>query len=279
MPEIHGTVYLLGTAMLLGIRHGIEWDHLAAIMDITSTDTIAGSPRGFARVGARTIWLSSLYAIGHGFVVILLGLLVHLFAASMPRWLDPIMERIVGLTLILFGAFVFYSLFQAVKSKKEFKLGSRWMLIFAALLRIYNWLGDIVAQRKRPHRKFTIEWPGPKSAFGIGMLHGIGAETSTQVILFATVGGTANVALGASMLLAFVVGLVVSNSVIALFAAAGFIQAATIRPAYITLGALAGIFSLVVGSYFAFGESGSLPELALFSQAEAAHGKGASHEN
>ncbi len=32
---------LLGTALVLGIRHGIDWDHIAAITDITSTTAAA----------------------------------------------------------------------------------------------------------------------------------------------------------------------------------------------------------------------------------------------
>ena len=32
---------LLSTALLLGIRHGIDWDHIAAITDITSTTATA----------------------------------------------------------------------------------------------------------------------------------------------------------------------------------------------------------------------------------------------
>jgi hypothetical protein len=34
-------VGLLVTAALLGIRHGIDWDHIAAITDITSTTATA----------------------------------------------------------------------------------------------------------------------------------------------------------------------------------------------------------------------------------------------
>ncbi|HEV8545461.1 MAG TPA: hypothetical protein VGQ64_04160, partial [Candidatus Limnocylindrales bacterium] len=32
-----GVVGLLATALFLGLRHGIDWDHIAAITDITST--------------------------------------------------------------------------------------------------------------------------------------------------------------------------------------------------------------------------------------------------
>ena len=33
---------VLLTGLLLGIRHGIDWDHIAAITDITSTTAAAG---------------------------------------------------------------------------------------------------------------------------------------------------------------------------------------------------------------------------------------------
>ena len=34
---VGGLVGVLGAALALGIRHGIDWDHIAAITDITST--------------------------------------------------------------------------------------------------------------------------------------------------------------------------------------------------------------------------------------------------
>src|SRR5690349_22764239 len=38
MLDVDGGVFaLLATALVLGFRHGIDWDHLAAITDITST--------------------------------------------------------------------------------------------------------------------------------------------------------------------------------------------------------------------------------------------------
>ena len=40
-PTAAGVGVLL-TGLLLGIRHGIDWDHIAAITDITSTTAAAG---------------------------------------------------------------------------------------------------------------------------------------------------------------------------------------------------------------------------------------------
>ncbi len=50
---------LIVSSLLLGLRHGVDWDHIAAITDIAATQD---SPRrGFA--------LGIVYAFGHGLVV------------------------------------------------------------------------------------------------------------------------------------------------------------------------------------------------------------------
>ena len=38
-----GSIGIMAAALALGIRHGIDWDHIAAITDITSTT--AAQPR------------------------------------------------------------------------------------------------------------------------------------------------------------------------------------------------------------------------------------------
>jgi high-affinity nickel permease len=53
------------TTFLFGLRHGIDWDHIAAITDITgSQETARKSPR-----------FATLHAVGLGLVVLALGLL------------------------------------------------------------------------------------------------------------------------------------------------------------------------------------------------------------
>jgi high-affinity nickel-transport protein len=144
-------VGLMVSALLLGIRHGIDWDHIAAITDITSTTAAAGmadaahteqhrdvsghshghggeveirahdagpggatlAPALAARpsVGrtrllsgqADAIRLGTLYALGHGAVVVALGIVAIAFGALLPEWLDPLMGRIVGVTLVALG--------------------------------------------------------------------------------------------------------------------------------------------------------------------------------
>ncbi|HET7677585.1 MAG TPA: hypothetical protein VFK38_07010 [Candidatus Limnocylindrales bacterium] len=311
---------LLGTALALGLRHGIDWDHIAAIADITSTSAGAeaaglahelehaapGShehghggaaeaarhapvhdddhhPPGdthvpavavardrelarmrFVREQRRAIALGTLYALGHALVVALLGLAALSFGALLPAWIDPLMGRIVGVTLVLLGVWVFVSLYQYARHGTEFRLRSRWMLLFDGLR--YGWRRLQARLHGHTHvDPLEMSSYGPGTALGVGMIHGIGAETGTQVLLIAAIGGAAGAGLGIPMLLAFIGGLLISNTLIVVLTASGFVAGQLRRRLYLAAGVLAGAFSLVVGSFFLLGAEGALPELgALF---------------
>jgi hypothetical protein len=190
-----GGVALLGTALLLGIRHGIDWDHIAAIMDIASTTTTAevadtatapaaaavATPRSaaFGQPEIKALWLSFLYALGHATVVAALGFAALSFATLLPDWIDPLMERVVGLTLLVLGVWVFYSLAQYLRGERDFRLQSRWMLVFAAIRHAIGWVRARLGGREHD-QGFHVDQYGPRTAYGVGMIHGIGAETGTR---------------------------------------------------------------------------------------------------
>jgi high-affinity nickel-transport protein len=102
---------------------------------------------------------------------------------------------------------------------------------------------------------------GAGTAFGVGMIHGIGAETGSQVLLIAAVGGAASAGLGIPMLLAFVLGLLVSNFAIVVVSSVGFVASQTRERIYVVVGAVAGVFSLVLGTLFVLGQDAILPSL------------------
>src|SRR2546428_8352415 len=84
---------LVATAFGFGFRHGIDWDHIAALTDITgSQDT----PR-------RSMTFATLYALGHALVVFVLGFAAIVLAEELPAGVDGVMERVVGATLIALG--------------------------------------------------------------------------------------------------------------------------------------------------------------------------------
>ncbi|HEX3264775.1 MAG TPA: hypothetical protein VHR16_03825 [Candidatus Limnocylindrales bacterium] len=298
---------LLLTALVLGLRHGIDWDHIAAITDITSTsaagdaaeagheehhragehdhghggatelrahaspsaahagehshEPIAATRQGLVAEQRHAIVLGTLYALGHGLIVAVLGGAALLFGAILPDWVDPIMGRVVGLTLIVLGVWVFYSLYAYARHGTEFRLRSRWMLVFSSIRYGWRWL------RARLHGHDHVDPVeassyGPKTAFGVGMIHGIGAETGTQVLIIAAIGGASTLGLGIPMMLAFIVGLLISNSAIVLITATGFVASQLRQRIYLVVGVIAGLFSLVIGFLFLFEAEGVLPDIS-----------------
>ena len=302
MPtELAAALGLIGTALVLGIRHGFDWDHLAAITDVTSTTATAEHAElhhetdhaaerqhshahgGRAELAAheaaghdahhldstrprladeqkRAMLLGTLYALGHAAVVAVLGLLALLFGALLPEWVDDVMGPVVGATLVFLGIWVFVSLYQYARHGHEFRLRSRWMLVFDSVR--YAWRRFQAWLHGHEHvDPMEMSSYGARTAFGVGMIHGVGAETGTQVLLIAAIGGASSQGLGIPMMAAFIVGLLISNSIVVLITATGFIASRLRQRLYVAIGVVAGTFSLVIGTIFLFGLDAGLPSL------------------
>lgn len=92
-----------------------------------------------------------------------------------------------------------------------------------------------------------------------GAIHGVGAETPTQVLLFATAAG-ADSTLSAIMVLgAFVMGLFAANTIVALICVAGFRRGDGVRRVYLALVTLTSLLSVAVGGLYLVGRGDLLP--------------------
>jgi len=219
--------------------------------------------RRLLQLERRPVMLGTLYALGHAFVVAVLGTAALLLGARLPDWIDPLMGRIVGLTLVLLGVWVFVSLYHYARHGTEFRLRSRWMLAFDTVR--YGWRRLQARLHGHEHvEPLEMSSYGPSTAFGVGMIHGIGAETATQVILIAAIGGASAAGLGIPMMIAFILGLLITNTIIVVVSASGFLVSQTRQRLYVVVGIFAGVFSLVIGMAFLLGIEGSLPALDLF---------------
>jgi cytochrome c biogenesis protein CcdA len=301
-----GILSLAGLGIALGLRHGIDWDHLAAITDITSTVTtdettresadsllllpratarasradtlsVAAAPgvdatravgvdHGSARVDPQRrqeawhgFFLATMYALGHASLVVALGLLAIWFGTLLPDWIDPLMGRIVGVTLVFLGVWIIFSL---VRYGRDFRLQSRWMVVIALARNGWERLRSRITGEPVTHHHQISQY-GPGTAFGIGVLHGIGAETGSQALLLAGAVGATAQATGTALLLFFALGLLMSNSLIAAFSAFGFVSASTRRTIYVVFGVFAAVFSLIVGLLFLTGQESALPDFEV----------------
>jgi cytochrome c biogenesis protein CcdA len=305
-----GILSLAGLGIALGLRHGIDWDHLAAITDITSANVSTGettrehanalpslaraaasAPQAgtlaiaaapglgemrvarvhdgrMARVNTPRLrrqeawhgfFLATMYALGHASLVVALGLLAIWFGTLLPDWIDPLMGRIVGVTLLFLGVWIIYSL---VRYGRDFRLQSRWMVLIALARNGWGRLRSRITGEPRAHHHEITQY-GPGTAFGIGVLHGIGAETGSQALLLAGAVGATAQATGTALLLFFALGLLMSNSLIAAFSAFGFVSSSARRTVYLAFGIFAAVFSLIVGFLFVTGQESALPDLEV----------------
>jgi high-affinity nickel-transport protein len=279
----------LVAALWLGFQHGIDWDHIAAITDITSSQ----------EERRQSLLLGTLYAAGHGLVVLLIGSAAILAGRSLPESVDNTMTRIVGVTLLLLGVYVVYSLF---KHGRDFRLRSRWMLIFAGVRRGTRWVRERVGSRERvgarvggpfpeeveasgapgvdpsmwhhghhgrpghhhhprPERDDLFSNYTKRTAFVVGVIHGVGGETPSQVIIFSTAAGVGGGPLGVVILVAFLVGLFASNTTITVGSAFGYMSATRNFAIYASVAVLTAIFSLTIGTIFVLGDTSILPAI------------------
>ena len=242
----------LGSCLLLGLKHGFDYDQLAAISDITA---VQRSWRSGFRLGMT-------YALGHAFTVAALGMAVLQLHMGLPEGIDHWTERLIGLTLILLGIGVVAGILRKdAHGHTHGRIESRLAIAINGVL----WLAWQVRrignpQAPRPQR-FQWIYTG-KSVFLIGVLHGIGAETPSQLALFfltANLGGTSRGMLG---LAAFAFGLVAMNALMTATLGSAF-KAGGARPhLYHAIAWTGAVYSCGLGFIFLFGIADRLPSLS-----------------
>jgi cytochrome c biogenesis protein CcdA len=161
-----GTTFgiVMAVAVLLGLRHATDPDHLAAV-----TAVAAGSGDQGGRQSAR---LGLAWGGGHALTLFAFGLPIVLFAAYLPGVLQQGAETLVGVVIIALAIWLL----------------ARWR---SGHFDPANDLDDRVAART------------PRQAFGVGLLHGIGGSAGVGAILLATIDNRALAAGGLVVLAAF----------------------------------------------------------------------------
>ncbi|MHB8486592.1 MAG: hypothetical protein ACYDCM_12830 [Candidatus Acidiferrales bacterium] len=236
------------TAAVLGFRHGFDYDHIAAISDITNVETER----------RRAMHMGLLYVVGHAATVAALGSIVIFFQTSLPPVVDSWAERAVGLTLVVLGIYVLGSMF---RSGGKAAPKSRIMILISAF-RWLTWKARRALHGKAVARPAEMNWNyTKKSVFLVGVIHGLGAETPSQLLIFllaANLGGRARGFLGLAM---FLSGLLLMNTLMTASAVGIFTVTATRQRLMQFATALTATYSLVVGTIFLFGSASILPPL------------------
>jgi high-affinity nickel-transport protein len=167
----------------------------------------------------------------------------------LPERSDQILEGAVGCTLIVLGAYVLSAIFRGTPDARP---ATRFELI----RRAGRWFKSLISTTPSSRAEPTTQPPSPRTAYSVGIIHGIGAETPTQLGLFVLSAGVGGWSSGLLCVLTFAVGLLAMNTLMAV-ASAGMFHLANFRePIYRSVMILTGTYSIVVGALFILGGAG-----------------------
>jgi len=177
---------LCALVFLLGLRHGFDADHLAAIDGMTRLAARQG--RSHARL------CGALFSLGHGAVVLLIAALVGVLSErwSTPMWLDLFGAWVSISCLLLIGVLNLRAVLMAPRGETVALVGIKASL----MARLGRWL---------PTRS-------PLGAVLVGALFALSFDTLSQSALFAvTAGQFGGLGHALSLGLLFVAGMLVAD--------------------------------------------------------------------
>ena len=166
-------VVVLLVALLLGLRHASDPDHLTAVSTLIASDPEDGTRRA-GRLGLA-------WGIGHATTLALFGVPIVLFHSYLPDAVQRAAEALVGVVIMLLAL----------------RLLTRWRGgHFHAHAHRH---GEVEHRHLHPHAEHALhDHPhepevqlgrSPLQAFGIGLVHGIGGSAGVGVLLLATIPG------------------------------------------------------------------------------------------
>jgi nickel/cobalt transporter (NiCoT) family protein len=223
METIHGGLYpLIVLAFVLGMKHGMDADHLATIDGLTRFNASAGRSR-LARL------CGFLFSVGHGCVVCVVAVATsYLFQhGTVPRWLDETGAWISAFFLLSLGVLNLYAVFSTPSHEMVQMVGVKG-----------RWLGKL---RHTGH---------PLTIALVGALFALSFDTLSQAALFSTTaaqfGGVAQALL---LALCFMLGMMVTDAVNGLWISHLLKRAdATARAASRIMGVTVALLSLAVAA-------------------------------
>jgi high-affinity nickel permease len=228
-----GTTLLVvaAIAVLLGLRHASDPDHLAAV-----TTLVASGKERATRAAAR---LGFVWGLGHATSLFLFGLPVVLYSAYLPEAVQRAAETSVGFVIVALAVLLLVrwhrGLYHAGSHAHEGKAHEH----------VHS------RARRHAHARTRTVW----QAYGIGLVHGIGGTAGVGLLLLAAIPNHV-VAIAALAVFAF------CTAVSMALLSTGFgvaLGSAAVRRSFDRLAPALGVASLAFGVWYALGAQGVVP--------------------
>jgi ABC-type nickel/cobalt efflux system permease component RcnA len=230
---------VFAVAVLLGLRHATDPDHLAAVSTL-----IAADPRDGVRRARR---LGFGWGLGHATTLLAFGLPVVLLRSDLPDAVQRAAEVLVGLVIVAL----------AVRLLLRWRRGR-----FHAHVHRH---GEIEHRHLHPHEHGhahahrhepeTQLGRTPLQAYGIGLVHGMGGSAGVGVLLLAGIPDHGE-AIGALVLFALAAALSMATL------SSGFGYALTRGPVMrhvLAVTPALGVIALLFGAWYALGALDAVP--------------------
>lgn len=224
-------------AILLGLRHATDPDHLTAV----STLLLAADRKGARRAAA----LGVAWGLGHAATLFAFGFPVVLFRRHLPEPVQRAAEAAIGLVIVALALRLLLRWRRGYFHVHPHSHGS----LRHAHPHAHEHTHGAFAHSDHRHSHAEGLGRSPAGAFGIGLVHGIGGSAGVGVLLAGAVSGQAQALLA---LLAFAGATAFSMALVS--TAFGWALASgTIRRRLTELIPLLGIASLLFGVWYSVG--------------------------
>lgn len=174
----------LVVALLLGARHATDPDHLTAV----STLILSDDRRGGRRAGV----LGLFWGLGHATTLFLFGVPIVMFGAQLPEVVGRAAEFLVGVV----------TAFLAVRLLLRWRRGyfhshpHRHGEIRHTHPHVHEHAPRAGHPAAHPHRHAEGIGRSPATAFGIGLIHGLGGSAGVGILLVASAADRVNAVAG-----------------------------------------------------------------------------------
>jgi ABC-type nickel/cobalt efflux system permease component RcnA len=235
---LHGQVgvgVVLLVSLLLGLRHASDPDHLAAV-----TTLIASEEERKKALGAGV--MGFFWGLGHGTTLVVLGLPLVLFNRFLPEPVQVVAETLIGFIIVALAV----------------RLLLRWRRGYYHV-HVHAHDGEPPHRHVHSHREddshehaHVVGRRTPRSAYGIGLVHGIGGSGGLTLLLLSTISNGTQAAVA---LLVFAVGTAVSMAVLST-AFGLLISGGPIGRNFERVAPVLGVLGMAFGAWYALGALG-----------------------
>jgi high-affinity nickel permease len=233
---------VLVVSLALGLKHASDPDHLAAVTTLIAGG-VEGEPAGGKEGMGRAGSMGLLWGLGHGTTLVLIGLPLVLVGQFLPEPIVMFAEVTIGAIIALL----------AIRLLLRWRRGAYHVHTHRHEEATHRHLHSHAEAPEHGHGH-AIPHRTPLSAYGVGLVHGIGGSGGLTLLLLSTI---PNKGAAAVALLIFAVGTAVSMSLLS--TAFGFaIAGGPVARRFEQVAPVLGVAGVAFGVWYALGALGMM---------------------